>query len=153
MQEQTWQPPKWWYRGKRPASDNAYFENMSRVIFQAGLNWQVVDKKWPAIKEAFFDFNVEKIEKFTEEDVVRLLEDPNIIRHKGKIQAIIQNARNFQAIKHNYGSFQKYLDSLDKTDNYSKVVKDLINKFKWLGPSTASTYLYTVGEDINVWEH
>jgi DNA-3-methyladenine glycosylase I len=153
MQEETWQPPKWWYRGKRPTGDSAYFENMCRVIFQAGLNWQVVDKKWPAIKDAFSNFNIEKIAKFTDEDVAKLLNDPVIIRHKGKIQAIIQNARNFQAIERNYGSFQKYLDSLDKTNNYSKVVKDLINKFKWLGPSTASTYLYTVGEDINVWGH
>ena len=45
--------PDWWYREKRPATDEAYFENMCRVIFQAGLNWQVIDNKWPSIKKAF----------------------------------------------------------------------------------------------------
>jgi 3-methyladenine DNA glycosylase Tag len=51
MQEEHWHMPKWWYREKRPATDEEYFENMSRVIFQAGLNWQVTDKKWPSIKK------------------------------------------------------------------------------------------------------
>ena len=78
--------------------------------------------------------------------------DPEVIRNKGKIKGIIQNAQNFQAIEKQYGSFQKYLDNLDKSNNYENVVKDLVNKFKWLGPSTASTFLYTVGEKISVWD-
>jgi DNA-3-methyladenine glycosylase I len=112
-----------------------------------------VDKKWPAIKEAFSNFNVKKVAGYTDIEIAKLLKNPDVIRHRGKIHAIIQNAQNFQAIQKNYGSFQKYIDSQDKTDNYAYVTKDLINKFKWLGPSTASTFLYTVGEDINVWEH
>ncbi|MGD6851527.1 MAG: DNA-3-methyladenine glycosylase I [Candidatus Bathyarchaeia archaeon] len=145
--------PKWWYRERRPPNDDAYFENMSRVIFQAGLNWQVVDKKWQAIREAFYGFDIKKVAQLTDADVAQMLKNPQIIRHKSKIQATIQNARNFQAIEKVYGPFPKYLESLDKTDNYDAVVKDLIAKFKWLGPSSAETFLYTVGEDIDVWEH
>jgi DNA-3-methyladenine glycosylase I len=153
MQEQEhWKMPDWWYREKRPSTDKEYFENMSRVIFQAGLNWQVIDKKWPSIKKAFLNFNFEKIAYFTDADVERLMKDPEIIRNKGKIKAIIQNAQNFVAIEKRYGCFQKYLDSLDKSNNYENVVKDLVNKFKWLGPPSASTYLYTVGEKISVWD-
>jgi 3-methyladenine DNA glycosylase Tag len=124
-----------------------------RVIFQAGLNWQVIDKKWSTIKEAFQDFNIEEVACFTDTDVECLLRNSGIVRNRGKIKAIIRNAQTFQAIKTQYGSFQKYLDSQDKSDNEAKVVKTMVNNFKWLGPPSASTFLYTVGEDINVWEH
>jgi DNA-3-methyladenine glycosylase I len=152
MQEHHWQMPEWWLRDKRPSNDNVYFENMCRVIFQAGLNWQVIDNKWPTIKKAFANFNIDKVACFTNQDVQRLLNDEGIVRNKGKIQAIIQNAQNFKAIEKQYGSFQKYLDSLDKSNNYDNIVKDLVNKFKWLGPPSASTFLYTVGEKISVWD-
>ena len=151
MQEQHWQAPQWWYQEKRPATDDAYFENMCRIIFQAGLNWHVIDNKWSSIKKAFLNFKIGKIACFTNVDVEKLMKDPEIIRNKGKIQAIIQNAQNFKAIEKQYGSFQKYLDSLDKSNNYSYVVKDLVNKFKWLGPPSASLFLYTVGEKISPW--
>ena len=52
-QEHHWKMPEWWLRDKRPSNDNVYFENMCRVIFQAGLNWKVIDNKWPSIKKAF----------------------------------------------------------------------------------------------------
>ena len=76
------------------------------------------------------------------------MKDAGIVRNKGKIKAIIQNAQNFKAIEKQNGSFQKYLDSLDKSDNYANVIRDLVNKFKWLGPPSASLFLYTVGEKI-----
>ncbi len=153
VEQEDWQPPEWWYRGKQPPSDNAYFENMCRVIFQAGLNWQVVDKKWPTIKEAFLDFDIHKVAAFTDEDTACLMKDSGIIRNRGKIKAIIRNAQTFTAIQKQHGSFRKYLDSIDKSDNFTKVVKTLVNNFKWLGPPSASTFLYTVGEPIDVWEH
>jgi DNA-3-methyladenine glycosylase I len=124
---------------------------MCRVIFQAGLNWHVIDNKWPSIKKAFSNFDIEKVARFIDEDVERLLKNAGIVRNKRKIQAIIQNAQNFIAIEKRYGSFQKYLDSLDKSDNYASAIKDLINKFKFLGQSTTSLFLYTVGEKIDPW--
>ncbi len=149
--EHSWQMPDWWCRDKRPPNDSVYFENMCRVIFQSGLNWHVTDKKWSATTNAFCNFNIASVARFTETDVQRLTKDEGIIRNKRKIQAIIQNAQNFLAIEKRYGSFQRYLDSLDKTNNYAVVVKDLINKFRFLGPSTAKLYLYTVGENIDAW--
>ena len=152
MQEQSWQTPEWWYRKKRPPNDDAYFENMCRIIFQAGLNWQVIDKKWPTTKKAFINFNIEKVARFNDADVERLLKDKGIVRNKAKIQAIIQNAVKFKEIVKKYGSFQKYLDSLDKSNNYAKIVRVLSTGFKRLGPPSASLFLYTVGEKINHWE-
>ena len=95
------------------------------------------------------NFNIEKIVSFTDVNVQELMKDAGIIRNKGKINAIIYNAKGFQVIKKQCGSFQKYLDSLDKSDNYANVVKDLSGKFKWLGPASASLFLYTVGEKIS----
>jgi DNA-3-methyladenine glycosylase I len=152
QQEEHWQMPEWWYRGRRPPNDDAYFENMCRTIFQAGLNWRVIDKKWPTTKKAFADFKVKKVARFTEADVQRLLNDEGIVRNKSKILAIIYNAKGFQAIEQKFGSFQAYIDSLDKSDNYAGVIRDLSSKFKHVGPSTAADFLYSVGEKIKAWE-
>jgi DNA-3-methyladenine glycosylase I len=111
QQHETWQMPDWWCRNERPTNDNVYFENMCRVIFQAGLNWQVINGKWVTTKKAFANFDIKEIACFTESDVQCLLNDPGIVRNKGKIKAIIQNAQNFVAIEKRYGSFQKYLDN------------------------------------------
>ncbi len=152
MEEESWQPPEWWYREKRPPNDDAYFENMCRIIFQAGLNWKVIDKKWPTTKKAFSQFSIEKVARFTGLDVERLMKDEGIVRNKGKISAIIQNANQFIDVKKQHGSFKSYLDSMDKSNNYSRVITELSNKFKWLGPPSASLFLYTVGEDIKHFE-
>jgi DNA-3-methyladenine glycosylase I len=152
MQEhESWQMPDWWCREKRPSDDSVYFENMCRVIFQAGLNWHVIDGKWTTTKKAFSDFNIEKVAHYIDADVLCLMNDAGIVRNKGKIQAIIQNAQNFIAIQKRYGSFQKYLETLDKSNNYENAIKDLVNKFKWLGPPSANLFLYTVGEKIDPW--
>jgi 3-methyladenine DNA glycosylase Tag len=152
MQEQEhWQMPKWWYREKRPSTDAGYFENMTRIIFQAGLNWQVIDLKWPTTKKAFANFNINEVARFTDDDVARLIKDSGIVRNKSKIEATIYNAKGFKALEQTFGSFQAYLESIDKSNNYANVIKDLCGKFKRLGPSSASLYLYTVGEKISPW--
>ncbi len=143
--------PDWWYRNERPTNDNVYFENMCRVIFQAGLNWHVIDNKWPTTRKSFANFNIDKVSRFTDADVSRLLNDAGIVRNRSKIEAVIYNARGFKAIEQAFGSFQSYLDSLDKSNNYAKVIKDLTGKFKHVGPASASLFLYTVGEKISPW--
>ena len=143
--------PDWWCRGKRPENDETYFENMCRVIFQEGLNWRVIDSKWPTTRKAFANFNINKIACFTPSDVECLMKDEGIVRNRSKIEAIVYNAQGFKSIKQQCGSFQQYLDSLDKSHNYSVAVKDLTGKFKHLGEASASLFLYTVGEKIDPW--
>ena len=121
---------------------------MSCIIFQAGLNWKVVDKKWSTIKTALAKFSPAKVACFTNSDVVRLMNDTGIVRNKTKIQATIHNATEFQNIKKQYGLFQKYIDTLDKDKNYAQAIKELTKRFKHMGPSSASLFLYTVGEKI-----
>jgi len=148
LSEPAWRPPAWIYRGKRPPNDDKYFENMTRVIFQAGLDWKMIDKKWPNFKKAFSDFSVDKVAQFGEADMKRLLKDEGIVRNHAKIASTIQNAKLFKKIKTEHGSFQAYLDNLDKSNNYALVIKELDKRFQRLGPSSARIFLYSVGEDV-----
>ena len=148
MSEKGWSPPKWMYRGRRPPNDNAYFENMSRVIFLAGLSWKMIDEKWPNFKKAFKDFSIDHIAKFKESDVKRLMSDASIVRNQAKITATIKNAKQFQNIRKEHGAFRVFLDSLDKSGNYTSVIKELGKRFSRLGPSSARIFLFTVGEDV-----
>ena len=148
LSEKQWSPPKWIYRNKRPTNDNAYFENMTRVIFLAGLSWKMIDKKWPNFRRAFQNFSVDDVAKFGEKDTERLMADASIVRNRAKLTATITNARQFQGIKKEYGSFQSYLDSLDKSNHYASVIKDLGKKFNRIGPSSANLFLYSVGENV-----
>ena len=148
MSEGSWSPPKWMYRDKRPPNDDTYFENMTRVIFLAGLSWKIIDKKWPNFKKVFKNFSIDKVVEFSENDIQRLMSDTSIVRNRAKIIATINNAKQFQNTKKEYGSFQRYLDSLDKSNNYALVVKELGKKFSRIGPSSARIFLYSVGENI-----
>lgn len=148
MSGSGWSPPKWMYRDRQPPNDDAYFENMTRIIFLAGLSWKMIDEKWPNFKKAFKNFSIDKVAKLGEKDEERLMSDKSIVRNRAKIIATINNAKQFQNIKEEYGSFQSYFDSLDKSNNYALVIKELGRKFNRIGPSSARIFLYSVGENI-----
>jgi DNA-3-methyladenine glycosylase I len=145
---QEWRPPAWMYRERRPPNDSAYYENMTRCIFQAGLSWRTVSDKWPAFQKAFDGFDTSKVAEYGAGDISRLMGDAGIIRNRRKILAAIHNAREFERIAAEHGSFQRWLDSLDKSNNYNAVLKRLSSTFKHMGPTTSHIFLYTVGEDI-----
>jgi 3-methyladenine DNA glycosylase Tag len=145
---QPWNPPDWMYRNSRP-TDNGYFENMTRVIFQGGLNWRMIDQKWPNFRSAFHNFSIENVAKYNDTEVERLMNYAGIVRNRAKILATITNAQQFLTIQRNHGSFQSYLDSLDKSDNYASILKELMKIFSRLGPSSARIFLYSVGENIS----
>lgn len=145
---EEWRPPAWMYRDTRPPNDDAYFENMTRIIFIAGLSWKMIAKKWPNFRRAFQNFSIDKVAQFSDGDVKRLMSDPGIVRNRAKITATIENAKQFRNIRKEFGSFQKFLDSLDKSNNYALVIKELGKRFNRLGPSSARIFLYSVGEKI-----
>src|SRR6266566_1782101 len=96
--------PKNHPRIQKPKNEDGYLESMSRVVFSAGLNWNVVDKKWPGIKKEFANFNVEKVAKFGELHVEEMLRDEKMIRSSGKINAVIKNAKALLDVKKEFGS-------------------------------------------------
>ena len=148
MGEGSWSPPEWMYRDRRPPKDDNYFANMTRVVFLAGLSWKLIEKKWPNFKKAFKNFSIPDVARFDEKDLERLVRDAGIVRNRAKIIATINNAKQFQEIRKEYGSFQYYLDNLDKSNNYALVIKELGKKFNRIGPSSARIFLYSVGENV-----
>ncbi|MHA2358035.1 MAG: DNA-3-methyladenine glycosylase I [Candidatus Heimdallarchaeaceae archaeon] len=138
----------WFFRDEPPSDDNAYFENMSRTVFQAGLSWQMIADKWPAFKKAFKDFKIEEVSDFDEEDIERLLSNADIIRNRAKIEATIVNAIAFQKIQEEFESFRNFMDNQDKSENYKFVKKELSKRFARMGPKTAMIFLYSIGENI-----
>jgi DNA-3-methyladenine glycosylase I len=136
------------YRNSRP-DDKGYFENITRVIFQGGLNWKIIDKKWPNFQEAFSEFSINKVAEFDDSEVERLMKDSGIVRNRSKISATIKNAKQFQTIIKKSGSFQSYLNNLDKSKNYEHITKELAKNFSRLGPASARIFLYSVGENIS----
>jgi DNA-3-methyladenine glycosylase I len=140
--------PDWVYTGTRPKTDREYFENLARCVFQAGLSWQLMANKWPGFQRAFEGFDVGKVAAYGAEDIKRLIKDPGIVRNRNKIVATIQNAREFESIAGEHGSFQRWLDSIDRSHNYDRVVKSLRSRLKRVGPGTAHIFLWSVGEKI-----
>ncbi|MBD3206425.1 DNA-3-methyladenine glycosylase I [Candidatus Bathyarchaeota archaeon] len=140
--------PDWVFHDKRPETDREYFMNLTRVIFQAGMSWQVVASKWEYFLKAFDNFDIEVVSSYGVEDSERLRNDAGIIRNKQKIQATIENAEVFKRVSKEHGSFRKWLDYLDKSNNYDYVVKRLISMFSRVGKSTAHIFLWSVGEPI-----
>ena len=138
----------WFFRDGEPPNDDAYFENMTRCVFQAGLTWKLIADRWLNFKKAFKDFNIEVVADFDEADIESLLSDSGILRNRAKIEATIVNAMVFMKIKEEFGSFQDYIDTLDKSENYKFVKKELAKRFSRMGPKSAMVFLYSIGEDI-----
>ena len=89
--------------------DRKQFEFLTLESAQAGLSWLVVLRKREAYRRAFADFDPEKVARFTDKRVEKLLVDPGIIRNRQKIAAAISNARAFLAVSEEFGSFDKYI--------------------------------------------
>lgn len=133
--------------GTRPQSDTGYFEQMTKTVFTAGLNWRVVDAKWPNFRRAFSNFSPERVARYDEAKVEGLLGNDGIVRNRAKIMATISNAREFVAIKKHQGSFGEYMRELRRLPEENRC-RILAKEFSHLGPSTAVTFLRAVGEEM-----
>ena len=135
-------------KGELPTKDSKYFENMTRVIFQAGLNWKVIATKWPDFQDAFAHFDPEKVAQFTEAYVHQLMTNKAIVRNEAKIRATINNAQIFQEISAEGGSFQSYLKALLASQELDKASKLLQKRFNRLGKTSSYIFLWSVGVEV-----
>ena len=88
--------------------DRKHFEFLVLEGAQAGLSWSTILKRREGYRRAFDDFNPEKVARFTDKRIEKLLLDSAIIRHRQKIAATVRNARHFVDIQQEYGSFDAY---------------------------------------------
>jgi DNA-3-methyladenine glycosylase I len=103
--------------------DRKLFEFITLDAFQAGLSWSTIINKRENFRKAFDNFEAEKISKYGEAKIRKLLNDEGIIRNKLKIYATIENAKLFLKLRKEFGSFDKYIWQF--TDG-----KTIINKWK-----------------------
>lgn len=88
--------------------DRRHFEFLLLEGAQAGLSWAIVLKKREGYRRAFADFDPEKVARFTQDRIGRLAVDEGIVRHRQKIEAAVQNARAFLAVRDEFGTFDAY---------------------------------------------
>lgn len=91
------------------ADDDALFQALSLEGFQAGLSWLTILRKRENFRQAFAGFEIARVARFDHDDVDRLLADAGIVRHRGKIEAVIGNARRALAMAAEHGSLAAWL--------------------------------------------
>jgi DNA-3-methyladenine glycosylase I len=149
----------------RPVTDDiGLYEKICLEGFQAGLSWITILRKRENFRVAFAGFDFEKVAKFTQKDVERLLKNEGIIRHRGKIEAAIHNAKLAIAMREDFGSlynyFKQFIPESDQSVSYSeaavkarpaveeshKLSKDLRKRgFKFVGPTTVYAHMQASG--------
>ena len=125
----------------QPKSLSDYLEVMSQTVFWVGISWRVVESKWSGIRDAFQGFDPVAVAKLSPDDIDRLATDRSVIRHRGKLNAIVYNATRMLELDEQYVSFDDYLRSHDDT---SLAVADVRGHFKYLGQMSAYQFLYSV---------
>lgn len=106
--DEEWGVPAW--------DDQTHFEFLILEAAQAGLSWATVINKRDGYRRAFVDFDAEKVARFTEKRIQKLMVDASIIRNQAKIRAAVNNAQLFLDIQEEFGSFTDYIwDFVDGT--------------------------------------
>ena len=140
-------------------SDATLFEMLVLECFQAGLSWECVLNKREHFREAFDNFDVEKIASYDEAKTRQLLANPHIIRNRLKIVATITNSRIFLAIQREFGSFDAYIwsftnrqtivegcDTRTTSPLSDQISKDLKKRgMKFVGSTVVYAYLQAIG--------
>jgi DNA-3-methyladenine glycosylase I len=145
------------------ADDVRLFEKLSLEGFQAGLSWLTILRKREAFRRAFAGFDFNAVAGFDESDVARLLGDAGIIRHRGKIEAAINNARRAVELVGAEGSLARYvwrfepaprdggldratLSELALTKDSTAMAKDLKRRgWRFVGPTTVYAFMQAMG--------
>lgn len=133
--------------GTRPKNDKGYFEEMTKAVFRAGMKWDVIDKKWPGFQKAFANFSIQKVTRFEDPELDRLMKDEGIVRNHKKVMATLNNAREFIRIRKEHGSFAGYLKAAGQQGEET-LCRDMGKRFSFMGPSTTLFFLRAVGEKM-----
>jgi DNA-3-methyladenine glycosylase I len=139
--------------------DRRLFEKLCLESFQSGLSWRTILNKRENFRAAFSHFDFNKMAEFTERDVERLLSNEGIIRHRGKIEAVINNARCAQQLVRQEGSLAAFFWRYEpvaknlaapqtvSTSPESIALSKALKKMGWkfVGPTTAFAFMQAMG--------
>ena len=157
---ETYHDTEW---GMPVYDDKTLFEFLILEGAQAGLSWLTILKRRGGYQKAFANFNVQKVAKFTQEVVEKLLQDEGIIRNRLKVEAAVNNASFFLKVQEEFGSFSKYqwqfVGGKPKINGWTKdskipaatkeaeeFSKDLKKRgFKFVGPTIIYAHMQATG--------
>jgi DNA-3-methyladenine glycosylase I len=145
------------------ADDRRLFEKLSLEGFQSGLSWLTILRKRDAFRTAFAGFDFEQVARFDEREVERLLQNAGIVRHRGKIEATINNAGRAVELVEQEGSLAAYVwcfepdlatrprwvakgDIRSETEESRALAKDLRRRgWRFVGPTTVHAFMQAMG--------
>jgi len=139
--------------------DQRLFEKLCLESFQSGLSWRTILAKRKNFRSAFHQFDFHRVTCFTEHDVERLLQDEGIVRHRGKIEAVINNARCAQELVKKEGSLASFFWRFEpapealaepqtaSTSEESIALSKELKKMGWkfVGPTTVYAFMQAMG--------
>jgi DNA-3-methyladenine glycosylase I len=139
--------------------DRRLFEKLCLESFQSGLSWRTIYNKRENFRAAFHDFDFNRMARFTQRDVQKLLGNPGIIRHRGKIEAVINNARCVRELIAAEGSLADFVwryepDAATRpppqsasTSKESIALAKVLKKqgWKFVGPTTVYAFMQAMG--------
>lgn len=150
--------------GRTVHDDRVLFEKICLEGFQAGLSWITILRKRENFRAAFDNFNCDKVAKYGDREIERLLQDAGIIRHRGKIEATINNAARALELIAERGSLSDYVWSFapeahkrsgkgvtrgeipTQTPESAALSKDLRKRgWKFVGPTTCYAFMQAMG--------
>jgi len=146
-------------------NDRRLFEKLCLEGFQAGLSWLTILRKRENFRKAFADFDAEKVARFGARDIARLLQDAGIVRHRGKLESTINNAKRTLELLESEGSLHDYvwryaptpanrpkrltwneLKRLTETPESKALSKDLKKRgYTFVGPTTVYAFMQAMG--------
>jgi len=141
------------------ADDRRLFEKLCLEGFQSGLSWRTILEKRENFRLAFHDFEYMKIAAFTERDVARLMQDAGIIRHRGKIAAVVNNACRMAELVEREGSLAAFvwryapevsgtakLGVVSSSPESTALAKELKKRgWRFVGPTTVYSFMQAMG--------
>ncbi len=141
--------------------DVRLFEKLSLEGFQAGLSWITILRKRERFREVFAGFDPAQVARFGARDVTRLLKDEGIVRHRGKIEAVVNNARLYGALRAEWGSLASFIwhhrpaesghrrtrESIPAMTDESKALSAALKSRGWrfVGPTTVYALFQAMG--------
>jgi DNA-3-methyladenine glycosylase I len=139
--------------------DHRLFEKLSLEGFQSGLSWRTILAKRENFRAAFHGFDFDRIARYTPRDLTRLLEDKGIVRHRGKIEAVVNNARRARELVQRDGSLAAFLwryepdaralaqpQTVSTSAEAIALSKDLKKLgWKFVGPTTVYAFMQAMG--------
>jgi len=159
---ETYHDTEW---GRPIDEDRRLFEKLCLEGFQSGLSWITILRKRENFRNAFAGFDMEKVARFGEKDVERLVQDAGIVRHRGKIESVINNAKRALELQEEAGSIAGFvwryepgpkdrpkrvdhqtLMEMPKTAASTALSKDLKKRgWSFVGPTTVYAFMQSMG--------